>query len=281
MLVAALHDACATAGVEVRTSAAARSLRIGAGGVEAVELAGGELLACRAVLSTLAPARTLLELVPAGTLGASTENAARTFRARGATSVLRLALAAPPRFAGRENEPVEHAVSAPDLAALERTADCLKYRKLPAQPWVEVRVPSRSDPSLAPEGRAVAIVLCHTVPHDLAGEGGWSDATRARLSSSMLAAFERLAPGASEGILAQELLTPPDIEQRYGTPGGHLFDGEIALDQLWLQRPSLGLSRYVTPIPGLYLGGAGSHPGGPFLGGAGVLAARALLQRTG
>jgi len=78
-------------------------------------------------------------------------------------------------------------------------------------------------------------------------------------------------------VLAQELLTPPDIEQRYGTSGGHLFDGELALDQLWLQRPSLGLCRYATPIPGLYLGGSGSHPGGPFRGGAGVLSARALL----
>jgi len=85
------------------------------------------------------------------------------------------------------------------------------------------------------------------------------------------------APGVSASVLGQELLTPPDIEQRYGTPGGHVFDGEIALDQLWLQRPSLGLGRYRTPIPGLFLGGSGSHPGGPFRGGAGALAARALL----
>ena len=277
MLVAALHEACVKAGVEVRTSRAVRALRIGAQGVEAVESASGELLACRAVLSTLTPARTLLELVPPGTLGASTENAVRSFRARGAMAVLRLALAAPPRFAGRENDPIEHAVSAADMLTLERAADCLKYRKLPAEPWVEVRIPSRADPSQAPEGKAVAIVQCHTVPNDLSGEGGWSDAARTRISRSMLAAFERLAPGVGSTVLAQELLTPPDIEQRYGTSGGHLFDGELALDQLWLQRPSLGLCRYATPIPGLYLGGSGSHPGGPFRGGAGVLSARALL----
>jgi phytoene dehydrogenase-like protein len=263
----------------VRTSAAARALRIGARGVEGVELAGGEVLACRAVLSTLAPSKTLLELVPAGTLGASTETAVRSFRARGATAVLRLALAGPPRFAGRENDPIEHAVSAADMLTLERAADCLKYRKLPAQPWIEVRIPSRADPSLAPAGKAVAIVLCHTVPNDLSGDGGWSDATRERLVRSMLAALERLAPGVGETVLARELLTPPDIEQRYGTAGGHLFDGELALDQLWLQRPSLGLSRYFTPIPGLFLGGSGSHPGGPFRGGAGVLAARALMKK--
>jgi phytoene dehydrogenase-like protein len=280
MLVAALLGACAAAGVQVRTSSAARALRIGARGVEGVELAGGEVLACRAVLSTLAPSKTLLELVPAGTLGASTETAVRSFRARGATAVLRLALAGPPRFAGRENDPIEHAVSAADMLTLERAADCLKYRKLPAQPWIEVRIPSRADPSLAPAGKAVAIAQCHTVPHDLSGDGGWSDATRERLVRSMLAAFERLAPGVGETVLARELLTPPDIEQRFGTAGGHLFDGELALDQLWLQRPSLGLSRYFTPIPGLFLGGSASHPGGPFRGGAGVLSARALLKRA-
>ena len=280
MLAAALLDACTKAGVVVRTSSAARSLRIGPQGVEAVELAGGEVLACRAVLSTLTPARTLLELVPAGTLGASTENAARSFRARGAMAVLRLALAAPPRFAGRENDPIEHAVSAADLLTLERAADCLKYRKLPAEPWVEVRIPSRADPSLAPAGKAVAIVQCHTAPYDLSGDGGWSDAARKRLSSSMMAAFERLAPGVGATVLAQELLTPPDIEQRYGTAGGHVYDGELALDQLWLQRPSLALGRYTTPVAGLYLGGSGSHPGGPFRGGAGVLAARALVGRA-
>lgn len=280
MLVAALVDACATAGVELRTSAAARALRIGTRGVEAVELESGELLPCRALLSTLTPARTLLGLVPAGTLAPSIENAARSFRARGATAVLRLALTAPPRFAGRENESIEHALGASALRALERAADCLKYRTLPAEPWIEVRIQSHADPTLAPPGKAVAIVQCHTVPHDLSGEGGWNAATRARLTQALLAAFERLAPGVGATVLGQELLTPPDIEQRYGTPGGHLFDGELALDQLWLQRPSLALGRYATPIPGLFLGGSGSHPGGPFHGGAGVLAARALLQAS-
>lgn len=277
MLVAALLDACQAVGVELRTSAAARSLRSGSRGVEAVELASGDALACRAVLSTLTPAKTLLELVPSGTLEASIANAARSFRTRGATAVLRLALTAPPRFAGRENDPIEHALSAPDLTTLERAADSLKYRRLPASPWVEVRVQSRADPALAPQGQAVAIVQCHTASHDLAGEGGWNNDTRARLERSMLSAFEEMAPGVGASVLAKQLLTPPDIEQRYGTPGGHLFDGELALDQLWLQRPSLALGRYATPIPGLFLGGSGSHPGGPFRGGAGILAARALL----
>jgi len=278
-LVTALLAACKAHGVSVRTSATAARLVLGARGVEGVELAGGESLPARAVLSTLTPARTLLGLVPAGTLAPSAERSARNFRTRGSTAVLRLALSTAPRFAGREAEPIEHAVSAAELTTLERNADVLKYRRLPSEPWVEVRVPSRADASLAPAGQAVAIVLCHTVPHDLSAEGGWNDATRARLARALLAAFERLAPGVSATVVGQELLAPPELAARYGTEGGHLFDGELALDQLWLQRPGLSLARYATPVAGLWLGGSASHPGGPFRGGAGVLAARALLAR--
>jgi phytoene dehydrogenase-like protein len=281
-LVSALVAACRALGVELRTACEARKLRLGPEGVQGVEVAtagGAEVLACRAVLSTLSPARTLLGLVPPGTLAPSSERAAHSFRARGSTAVLRLALSAPPAFAGREPEPIEHALSAPSLLALERASDALKYRRLPLEPWIEVRVQSRADPSLAPPGAAVAIVQCHTVPHDLSGEGGWTPEARTRLERGLLAAFERLAPGVGGRVVAMELLTPPDIEARYGTTGGHVYDGEIALDQLWLQRPSLALARYATPIPGLYLGGSGSHPGGPFRGGAGALAARALIGR--
>jgi len=278
-LVAALLAAGQAAGVSLRTSAPAARLVLGPRAVEGVELASGERIACRAVLSTLTPARTLLGLVPAGTLAPSLERAARNFRTRGSTAVLRLALSAPPRFSGRETEPVEHAVSASDLLTLERNADVLKYRRLPESPWIEVRLPSASERGLAPEGKSVATVLCHTVPHDLSGDGGWNETTRTRLARSLLQAFERLAPGVSSSVLGQELLTPPDLAARYGGEGGHLFDGELALDQLWLQRPGISLARYATPLDGLWLGGSASHPGGPFRGGAGVLAARALLAR--
>jgi phytoene dehydrogenase-like protein len=218
-------------------------------------------------------------LLPPALAPLSVERAVHSSRARGTPAVLRLALARPPVFAGREQEPVERAVGflgAASMLALERAADCLKYGTLPAEPWIEVRVPSRADPALAPEGKAVALVACHTVPHALAG--GWNAARRAELERALLAALESLAPGTGASVLASELLTPVDIEARHGTPGGHPYDGEIALDQLWLQRPSLALGRYATPIRGLWLGGAGAHPGGPFLGGAGVLSARALLD---
>jgi len=275
-LIDALVALCGALGVTLRTEADVRRIHVGPDGVRAVELAGGETIDTPRVASALAPARTLLELLPAGTLALSVERAAQSFRTRGATAVLRLALRSAPVFAGRTDQPVEHAVSARSLDELERAADALKYGVLPESPWVEVRVPSRADPALAPAGQAVAVVACHTVPHVLAA--GWNAAARARLEQALLAAFERIAPGVGATVVGRELLTPVDIETRYGAPGGHLHDGELALDQLWLQRPSLVLSRYATPVPGLFLCGAGAHPGGPFLGGAGTLAARALVH---
>ncbi len=276
-LVSALVTCCQELGVELRCGAEARAIRVDRPGVTGVELTGGETLECRCIASSGSPARTLLELLPAGVLPFACERAVQSFRVRGSTAVLRLALSAPPAFRGREGVAIERAVSARSLDELERAADALKYRRLSERPWIEVLVPSRSDPSLAPPGRASVALLCHTVPREL--EGGWTDAARERLERALLEAFFELAPAARDTVLGRELLTPQEIETRYGAAGGHPFDGELALDQLWLQRPSLALSRYVTPVPGLFLCGSGSHPGGPFRGGAGALAARAILRQ--
>jgi phytoene dehydrogenase-like protein len=274
-LVEALERACRALEVELRPSAPVRAIRTGDGGVEGVELEAGELVPCAQVASALDPTRTLLGLLSPASIPPALERAARSWRARGTTAVLRLALERPPEFAGREGEPIEHAVSARDLVELERAADALKYRSFPAEPWIEVRVMNLSDPALAPGGQASVAVLSHCVPHAL--EGGWTDEARERLGRALREAFFVLCPRSRDELLAEELWTPADIERRCGTSGGHIHDGELALDQLWLQRPSLACARYATPVPGLFLCGSGSHPGGPFLGGAGALAARALL----
>lgn len=276
-LVRALLGRVRELGVETRLGRPVRRLTREGGRVTGVEI-GGETLPAGSVLSTLSPRRTLLDLVEPGTLAGSLEDAARTFRSRGTTAVLRLALERAPRLRGHEESPVEHALSAPTRVALEKAADGLKYAAAPAAPWIELRVPSHADAALAPAGKAVAIVACHTVPHTLVTRGGWTDERRQALTVQLLDALETIAPGTRDSVLASELLLPADLEARYGLDGGHLFQGELALDQLWLQRPSLALSRYRTPVEGLVLGGAASHPGGPFLGAAGSLAAAALLR---
>lgn len=276
-LVKALVARVRELGVETRLGRRVERLAWENGRVTGVEHAG-ETLRAGHVLSTLSPRRTLLDLVAPGTLPDSLEDAVRTFRSRGTTAVLWLALERAPRLRGHEDAAVEHALSAATRIALEKAADGLKYAAAPTTPWIELRVPSHADPAIAPAGKAVAVVACHTVPHTIASRGGWTDERRAALTETLLGALEAIAPGTRAGVVASELLLPADLESRFGLDGGHLFQGELALDQLWLQRPSLALCRYRTPVEGLVLGGAASHPGGPFLGAAGSLAATTMLR---
>ena len=278
-LVDALVAACRDAGVELRLGTEAKHIRLSPTGVEGVELADGETIAAGVVASAEDPGHTLLELVPGARLPPPVERAVATWRTRGSSAMLLVALSAPPRFPGcARGAPAgipERIIAARGLRELERTADHLKYGRLPEEPWLDVRVWSVRDPDCAPAGAATLSVLMHGVPYAL--DGGWSEDARTRLVAAGLARLEHLAPGVRDALVACELLTPVDLEERYATAGGHLHRGELALDQLWLQRPSLALSRYATPIPGLYLCGSASHPGGPFLGGAGALAARSVL----
>ena len=267
-LVDALVKALGASGGTLRLGAPPRSIELDdEGTVAALVLETGERLETELVLSAHDPKRTFMELLPPPALSTNLETMARNWRTRGSHAVLLLALSEAPGF--------ERAISAGSLVELEQASDHLKYGRLGEPLWVQVDVPSVSDPSLAPAGGAVSCLVAHGVPHTLVE--GWDGASADRLEASMLAALERVAPGLGERIVGKELLTPDLLESRFGLPGAHPFGGELALDQLWLQRPALALSRYATPIPGLYLGGAANHPGGPFLGGAGVLAARRAL----
>jgi len=266
-LVDALVSTCREAGVELRLGVRATRIRLDGRRVAGVELADGETIAAGAVASADDPGRTLLDLLPGGALAPKIEGEVAAWRTRGSDAVLLLALSSTP------GELPARAIGAGSLVELERAADHLKYGSLPEAPWLDVR--AWTDPDCAPPGGATLSVLMHGVPHALAD--GWTDDARENLADAALAALERLVPGAGASVVARELLTPADLEARFGLAGGHLARGELALDQLWLQRPALALARYTTPIEGLTLCGAASHPGGPFLGGAGALAARALL----
>jgi phytoene dehydrogenase-like protein len=272
-LVDALLSAARTSGVTLGLAHAARRVLFANGRAAGVELADGSRLDAGTIVSALDARHTLLELVEPGRLAPELEREVRGWRTRGSTAVLRLALARPPRFAAADG-PVERFVTATSLAGIERTADALKYGELPASPWLDVRVPSLSDASLAPSGAAVLTALAHGVSHALRSPS--PEVARERLLERLLRELESAAPGVRASIVAHELLLPADLEARFGLAGGQIMGGELALDQLWCLRPSLALARYATPIHGLFLGGASSHPGGPFLGGAGVLAARAI-----
>jgi phytoene dehydrogenase-like protein len=163
---------------------------------------------------------------------------------------------------------------------LERAFDAVKYRALSAHPHLEIRVPTVADPSLAPPGHHVVSILASYAPHDI--DGGWTEERRAALLESVLSVLESHAPQVRERLVAHELLAPPDIASRYAVTGGQLHHGEPALDQLLVLRPAPSAARYATAVPGLYLGGSGSHAGGGVTCTAGWLAAGAVLaDRTG
>jgi phytoene dehydrogenase-like protein len=273
-LVAALVATAKSAGVDLRTGAHVERIRVAAGKVEGVTLAGGETIDARVVAASCDPRQTLLRLVRGEDAPLALAERVENFRAPGMTAAVHLALSAPLSFACRPDHAVLHARTGETLDDMERAFDAAKYGRFSPSPLLEIYSPSTADPALAPAGHAVVSMLVHFAPHSL--RAGWGDATRAELGDAAVAELARYAPSVTGAIVAREVLTPADIEARYGTTTGHVFHGDHALDQL-VARPFPECARYATPIEGLFLCGSGSHPGGGITCGPGALAAAAML----
>lgn len=268
---------CARAhGAEIRTGARVDGILLDGGAVRGVRLAEGEEVSARQVAASCHPARLLLDLLPPGSIPYRLEHRLARYRSRGTTAHVLLALSAPPEFRGWDG-PVELARLAGSLDAIERAFDAVKYRRISERPVLEVRIPTACDPSLAPEGHAVASILVHYAPYHREPE--WDDAARDQLGDLVLDLLEAHAPGVRGSVVARQTLTPHDLEARYAIPGGHIHHGEHALDQI-LVRPVPECARYATPIRGLFLCGSGSHPGGGLTCAPGALAAAAMLDRA-
>ncbi len=271
-LADALRARCDALGVRFLLGAEPLEIVFEGEAVQGVELVGGEHVEGGTVVSALDPARTLLDLVAPGRVPQHVEGELAGWRRRGSSAVWLAGLDTTPE-ALRDGGPTRF-VTAPTPTVLERAADALKYDTLPVEPWLDVRV-WRGEPFAPADG----VTLCahvHGVPRT--PRDGWTDATRDELKLRVGTALETALPGAGAALRCDLLLTPADLEERFGVSGGHLYQGELALDQLWLGRPSLALARYATPLAGVFLAGAASHPGGPWFGGAGVLGARAALR---
>ena len=284
VLLEAALGVCADQGAELWCGRAVERIRVEDGRAAGVVLSDGARVDASWVLSTVDPKSTLGCLVPEAELDLRTRRAAQHFRTRGAVGVLRLALDAVPQ--GPEGA-LQRARLVGGIDELERAYDRLKYAALPGQlpdlgvddrPWLEIGVPSAEDASLAPEGGAVLVAHVHALP--LEPQGGWTEEARAAVVEDALDQLAGLVPGLRQSLVGQEFLAPPDLARRFALAGGHLGHGELALDQLWVLRPSLALSRHQTEIPGLLLAGAGTHPG-PFcvLGSGLASAAIALAGR--
>jgi phytoene dehydrogenase-like protein len=272
----ALERAARELGVEIRTGAEVSRIRLENGAVAAVVLSGGEEISTRRVASALDPRTTFLRLIEPGLLPLRFEHRIGVVRARGTTAKVHLALDRRLELAARPGTRISRARTGGHLDDLERAFDAVKYGGVSERPLLDIFIPTVACPETAPEGGDVASILVHFAAFDLAG--GWTASARERLGDAVAAELERLAPGVSKSIVAREVLTPADIAQRYGIEGGHIHHVEPSLDQL-VMRPTLETMRFAAPVPGLFLCGAGSHPGGGVSCGPGALAAQAILAR--
>jgi phytoene dehydrogenase-like protein len=283
-VAAALTGAARSAGAEIRTTAAVREILVSDGAATGVALDTGETIAARAVVSSTDPALTLLGLVDPIHLPPDFLRRVRHIRMRGALAKVNFALSALPRIGGLSGLDGDQQLAAlsgrirlaRDCDTIERAFDAAKYGSFADEPWIELTIPSLLDPALAPDGRHVMSAYVQYAPYTLRS-GTWAE-ERDRLAATVIRTIAQYAPGFESSIVAREVITPLDLEQQYRLTGGHIFQGEMALDQWFVARPLLGWSRYGTPIRRLFLCGSGTHPGAGLAGRPGALAAREIRR---
>ena len=278
-LIEALARRARAAGVTIETHGAVRQLLVRDGRVESAVLDSGEAIPCRAVISALDPYRSLLALIDPAHLDPVLVQAVRNIRFRGVTTKILLALDALP-------DPVAPATAsaggggtmliAPSMRYVERAFDATKYGRCSSEPFVMIHFPSTGQAGLAPAGRHVAVLHVQYTPYRLR-EGEWG-AMRETLAERALRVVEAHLPGLTSRVRERTVLTPADLESRFGLREGAVSCGELALDQLLFMRPVPDLAGNAAPVAGLRLCGAGTHPGPGIVGASGRLAARATLN---
>jgi len=275
-IATAFEAAAIAAGVTLRTGVAVQSVIADRGTASGVRLANGEELTAQVVVSAIHPKTTLIDLVGPAELGTGIVRAAHHIRTRGNVARLDLALNRPPEFLGLGSE--QHRgrlVIARSIDHVETAFNPAKYGEFSTDPVMEITLPSLRDARLAPEGAATLSALVQFAPYQL--KEGWEQG-RPRLQAAIMAALERHAPGLSATVRGARLMVPTDIEELYNMPGGHWHHGELQADQLLVNRPVHAASGYATPLRGLFLASAGSHPGGGISGLPGLLAAKHILS---
>jgi phytoene dehydrogenase-like protein len=267
-------------GVTIRLNARVARITIADDAVAGIVLENGEEIGAPRVVSTADPARTLLGMVDPVWLDPEFLHAVRNIKFRGCTAAVMYALDALPDCQGLANDLLNGSVSlTPNPVALERAADAAKFGEISAQPHITLSVPTLRWPTanLAPAGKHVLLATAQYAPYRLRS-GAWDEARREALADCVTSTIESVAKCFTTRVVHRMTLTPADIEQRYGLTEGALTHGELMLDQILFMRPVPGWGRHVMPVRGLYLGGAGTHPGPDILGGPGVLAAARVLR---
>jgi len=267
-------------GVEIRTSAAVAQIEVRNGRAYSVVLEDGSEVRGRMILSNADPKRTFLKMVAARELPEDFLLAVRGIKMDGPCAKVNFVLAEEPRFTGTSPQasPLERTfyTLVPSLEFAERCYDIAKFGEIPEELWVDCVVSSNADSSLAPPGKHILTCFVQYVPYQLR-EGNW-DEKRELLGDRVVKKIAEYAPNVPSSVVARQVLTPLDLERTYGLTEGNIFHGDLRLEQLFFMRPVPGWAQYRTPIRGLYLCGAGAHPGGGVTGAPGRNAAQQALR---
>ena len=275
----AMASAAQAAGVEMRTGAEVIEISVRNGAATGVLLSSGEEIHAKAVISNADPKRTLLKLTDPVHLSPDFVQKLQHYRVNGTVAKVNLALSGLPKFAALPNGDSSvlrgriHIGN--EIDYLERAFDESKYGNFSRQPYLEATIPSLTDPALAPNGKHVMSVYMQYAPYKLKGD--WEQ-QRKDLGQTVVQTLAQYAPNLPELILTHQIITPLDLEEKYGLTGGQIFHGELALDQFFTMRPLLDWARYRTPIENLFLCGSGTHPGVGLTGGSGANAAKEILK---
>jgi phytoene dehydrogenase-like protein len=276
----AIAEAARAAGAEIRTGAPVERIRVKDGRAVGVVLANGDEIDADVVLSSVDPRLTFLKFVGERHLPLQFVDDVRRYRFRGSSGKVNLALDALPDFRCLPGvgPHLRGAISiSPSVDYMERAYDQAKYGEYSHRPYIDMVIPTLTDPSVAPPGKHILSCFVQYAPYTLA-QGTWEE-QRERFGDTVVDTLAEYAPNMREIILHRQVLTPLDLERDFGLTEGNIFHGELTLDQLFFLRPVPGWARYSTPIRNLWMCGSATHPGGGIMGAPGRNAARRVLGR--
>jgi phytoene dehydrogenase-like protein len=275
----AIAASARVAGAEIRTEAEVAAIDVSEGRATGVTLLDGTRIEAGTVVSGAHPQTTLLSLLGAEHLPDEIVDELSTFRNRSPSAKVNLALSELPDLAARPGKELgpQHPeiMISPSLEYLERAWDDAKYGRFSEGPMIDAVIPTTKDPTIAPEGRHIMTCFVQYAPYE-PREGSWDDGAREALGDRVVDTINQYAPNFKDSVIERQVLTPYDLEQRFGLIGGNIFQGEMSLDQLFSFRPTTELSGYKTPVDGLYLCGSGTHPGGGVMGIPGLNASKVV-----
>jgi phytoene dehydrogenase-like protein len=275
----AIAAAARAAGVEIRTEAPIAKILVEGNSSKGVVLENGDVIRASVVSSSVDPHLTFLKMVGPDHLPADFVEDIRGFRFRGCSGKVNLALSGLPDFKCLPGDGLHlrGAISiSPSMEYMERAYDDSKYGRFSRRPYMDVVIPSLSDPTVAPPGKHVMSCFVQYAPYDLK-EGKWDD-KREEFGDTVIDTLAEYAPNLKDIILHRQVLSPLDIERTFSLTEGNIFQGELSLQQLFFMRPALGWAQYRTPIRNLYMCGSATHPGGGIMGAPGRNAARKILR---